>query len=322
MGANAIFMHTYNTEYGAFYSTTYQDTEMEQGFGIQNMLGELISAVHAKNIKVVAWLPVNNFEKVWTNHPDWREKKVDGTDYRPDASLYLLSPLHDSFKTWYKGFLEDLFTRYPSLDGAEAAEGFVDWGWNGGADYNPVANQKYFAAYPSGQLGDANWKIFRAKGLTALYEILFNVSHARGKPAYVVQTWAAYANGHLMNSTDIRDGCGLDFDGVMNKMASTDYMMAELIWQQEASYASSTAIFNPDWTGQAKNEFLTKVGGRAKALVHVELSTFGAYTPTNTQFQTSLTHAITGTAGADFYDHNLMEQKSAMPNAQAVYTIN
>ncbi|MBI5148486.1 family 10 glycosylhydrolase [Candidatus Pacearchaeota archaeon] len=319
-GVNTIFMYSYNPTYGAFYKTTYQDTAVEGGFGSQDMLKELISAAHAKNIKVVAWLPVNNFKKVWDNHADWREKTKSGTDYKPATDLYLLSPLHDSFQTWYQGFLNDLLTTYPGIDGIEAAEGVIDWTWDWSVDYNPVANQKYLAAYPSGTLGDANWKIFRASGMTKLHQILIQVAHSKSKQAYVVQTWSSKSDGHLMLSSAIRDGSGFDFDGIMNLADKPNYIAAELIWQEQASNYNNPTIFTPDWTKQATEEFITNVNKRTNAIVHVELSTFGAYTPTNAQFQTSLQHALTGTQGADFYDHNLVETKAAWPNVKAVYS--
>lgn len=318
--ANTIFIFAYMPG-GAYYPTTYADTNVEQGFGMQNMLGEMITAAHAKNIKVVAWLPVNSFQKAWENHPDWREKKLDGTDYVPNVMpcIYTLSSAHDSFQAWYRGFLEDILTRYLSLDGIEAAEGMIDCSWSGSADYNPAANTKYFAAYPSGKLGDANWISFRAGELTKLHKILIEVAHSHGKQAYVVNTWSTKSDGHLMLSSEIRDGCGFDFDGVMNLADKPDYIMAELIWQSLASMYYPVS-FTPDWTKQGTQEFVAKVNSRTKALVHVELTPFGNYAPTNSQFQTSLQHAITGTSGADFYDSYQCQTKNAWSNVKAVYS--
>jgi len=319
-GVNTIFVMAYSPAYGAFYPTTYADTAVEGGFGQGNILGELITAAHAKKIKVVAWLPVNNFKKVWDNHPDWRSKKKDGSDYLPVANTYFLSCWHDSFQSWYRGFLEDLLARYPNLDGIEAGEGIVDWYWNYEADYNLAASQKYLQQYPGGTLGDANWKLYRAKGMTRLHEILISVAHSRGVGAYVVQTWTAKPDGHLMTSAEIADGSGFDFDGIMSLADKPDYLMAELMWQQWAAEYSNPTTFNPDWTATARNEFISKVNGRVKALVHVELSAFGSYAPTPIQLETSLRYAATGTAGVDFYDHYQVAGSGAMQNVKNVYS--
>jgi hypothetical protein len=317
---NTIFMMTYNNTVG-FYLTSYQDIDVEGGFGAQNMLGELLTAAHAKNIKVVAWLPINNFKKTWENHPDWRSKGKDGKDYIPASGVHFLSALHDSFQQWYRGFLHDLLTRYPSLDGIETAEGVIDWTWNKSADYNSAANQKYFATYPSGTLGDTNWVLFRAQGLTKLHEILVQEAREHGKKAYVVSGWAAKTDGHLMASSDIRDGCGFDFDGIMNSPYKPDFVIAEMMWQEWAIL--NPTLFTPDWTLQATNEFLAKVNGRVGAIVHIEMTPWPPdspqVTPTNSQFETSLRHAFTGTQGAEFYDHYQAMLKNAMVNVGNVF---
>lgn len=319
--ANTIFILAYSSFWGAFYPTTYADTEVEQGFGKEDILGKLIITANSSDIKVVAWLPVNNFKKVWNNHADWREKLKDSSDYNPvPGETFLLSPQHDSFQSWYRGFLNDLLLKYPNIEGIEAGEGLIDWSWDWTTDYNPVANQKYIAAYPSGTLGDANWKIFRANGMTQLHKILIEVAHSKSKKAYVVQTWSPKTDGHLMLSTDIRDGSGFDFDGIMNLADKPDYIMAELIWQQWAAANNNPTTFTPGWTRTATQEFVAKVNGRTLALVHVELTPFGSYAPTNAQFQTSLQHAINGTSGADFYDSYQCQTKNAWPNVKAVYS--
>lgn len=322
-GVNTIFMLTYNTVYGANYVTRYADTSMEGTFGRQDLLGKLIATAHANGIKVIAWMPVNNFKKAWMNHADWRSKKKDTvTDYRPDSEAFLLSTHHDGFRNWYSGLLNDLLARYPGLDGLEAAEGMVDYNWNRAADYNPVANQKYKQAYPSGTLGDVNWKVFRAKGLTDLHGTMCYLAHAKGKLCYVVQTWTARndAMGTLMNSRDIRDGAGFDFDGIMNLQAPwrPDAMIAEIMWQQwRAAYGNPA--FTPEWTAAAARDFVAKVGGRVAAYTHIELSQFGNVTPTNQEFEASLRLSLQNSAGVDFYDYYLAKTAGTFPHVKNVF---
>ncbi len=315
-----IFFHTYNSVYGAFYLTSYSYTIVEGGFGKQNMLRELINAAHANGIKVIASIPVNDFKQAWVAQPNWRSKLRNGSDYVPKTDHYFLSTWHDSYINWYDGFVKNLINNYPDLDGVEALEGIVDWNWNLDADYNSQHNQKYYARYPSGVLGDANWKLFRAEGLTNLHKILINNTHTKGIKAYVVQTWAPKDNGSLMTSEEIRDGSGFDFNGIMDLANKPDYLQAELIWQQWAYRKNDKATFNPDWTAKARDQFLIKVGGRTKVIVHVEITPFGSYAPTNSEFETSLRHARTGTSGADFYNHKQAQDKNAWSNVKAAYS--
>lgn len=256
---------------------------------------------------------------MWDTNPSWRAKKKDGTDYIPASYTFLLSTWHDSYISWYDGFVKDLLNNYPDLDGIEAIEPFIDWNWDWTTDYNSIHNQKYFAKYPSGTLGDANWKIFRAEGLTNLIKIMIADAHAKGTKTYVVQTWTAKSDGNLMRSEDIRDGAGFDFNGIMNLLVKPDFVQAELIWQQWAAEYGSKTIFNADWTTKARDQFVTNVAGRTAAIVHVEISPFGTYTPTNTEFETSLKHARTNTQGADFYDHKQVQDKNAWVNVKNAY---
>jgi uncharacterized lipoprotein YddW (UPF0748 family) len=78
-GVNTIFLLTYSSVYGAYYKTNYSDTIVEGGYGAADFLGQLLPAAHGKGIKVIAWLPVNNFKNVWTANSGWRSKKSCST---------------------------------------------------------------------------------------------------------------------------------------------------------------------------------------------------------------------------------------------------
>lgn len=318
-GVNTIFMMTYNPTYGAFYKTSYPHTKVEGGFGSQDILGELIKTAHEKNIKVVAWLPVNNFKKVWEDYPEWRQKRRDGSDYKPGPYSYYLSSFNPDFKDWYAGFLDDLLKRYPDLDGIEGAEAVIDERWDGSATYDTYSNNAYFKAYPDGKLGDNNWRKFRAKGLTEVYGILIQRAHAHNTASYVVQTWAAKRDGRLMLSSDIRDGCGFDFDGIMSSQYKPDYIIAELIWQQWAAEYKDEETFTPEWTEQAAKEFMSFVNGRVIGLVHVELTGWASRSITNREFEISLKKAFDFSGGADFYDHKQASDRNAWESIKAVY---
>lgn len=323
MGVNTLFMLSY-TSYGAFYKTSYQYTAVETGFGAEDMLGNLITAAHAKGIKVVAWLPVNDFKQAATAQAAWRAKTKKGKNYSPSSGTYILSAWHPGFRAWYQGFLTDLLTNYPTLDGIEAGEGQVDYNWDMTTDYNATATQLYQAAYPKGTLGDANWVAFRTLGMTGLHQILGTVAHKFGKKAYVVQTWSPYddGTGNLMTSADIASGSGFDFAGIMNLPAPgrPDVMTAELIYQQWLAGSSDTAPFTPAWTVQATKQFIAQVPAGVTPLVHVEISDFGDGPITPANFETALGDGYAGCpGGADFYDFYQIVTDNAQADVTAVF---
>jgi hypothetical protein len=322
-GVNTLFVYAYNDTYGAFYPTTYPNTVVEGGYGQQNVFNELVNAAHARGIRVIAVLPINNFLHVWNNNPSWRSKRRDGSDYTAYGT-HNLSAWHDDYRNWYKGFLQDFFARNPNVDGIEAVEGMIDFNWDKTSDYNTIANQKFYSAYPTGVLGDANWLQHRALGLTTLHGIFSETAHAYGKPAMVVQTWTAGSTGALLSSASIRDGCGFDFDGIMNLPLSQrpDYLQAELMWQQwKAEYG--TSVFTPEWTQTAGQSFVTKVAGRLQPVVHIEISNFSGsaanITPTLDEFRRSLTSARAVGMGVDIYDYYQLKTRGALTILRDVF---
>ncbi len=67
----------------------------------------------------------------WEAHPDWREKTRGGADYKPDGDSYYLCVRNPEVMRWWAGFLDDLLSRYPEVDGIDLAECQVDlWGDN------------------------------------------------------------------------------------------------------------------------------------------------------------------------------------------------
>ena len=308
-GVNTLFVYAYNSVYGAFYPTTYGLTSVENGYGKINMFKELTTAAKASGMKVVAVVPVNNFKSVWDSKPAWRAKNKAGGDYRPFTDTYLLSAWHPEFRTWLRGFYQDLLSKNPDIDGIEAVEPTVDYFWAKDTDYNSVATQKYFALYPAGQLGDQNWVNFRAKGMTGLIYIMTSAAGAAYKNSYLVQTWPAKADRSLFSATVIKDNMGLDLNAILNFTGTRKltYLMAELMWQQWAA-EYGPANFPVTWTKQAATTFINFVGTRSTPLLHVEISPFAgsftSITPTLQEFSNTLLAIKDLKLGIDVYDFN------------------
>ncbi len=310
MGANTVFLRAYNPAYGAFYDPQgYAHTEVEAGYGAADFLGRFLPEAHARGLAVVAWLPVNAFASVWRERPDWRQKTLSGDDYRPASTLL---SVRSGFRPWLVGLIEDLLVHYPDLDGIEAAEATIDELWDNGADYHSSMTAGFTGSFDSPE-----WKAHRALGLTELHDAVFGAVRAAGKPAFVVQTWAAGADGSLLSSEAIRDGSGFDWDGILD--LGPDYAMAELMFQQWRALFPDGG-FSAAWTAAAAAEFVARTAGRAAALIHVEASRIGVQ-PSATEFASSLQLALAapGAGGADFYDYWLARTRHLLPQVAAVY---
>ncbi|MBF0366337.1 MAG: hypothetical protein HQK50_12250 [Oligoflexia bacterium] len=307
-GFNTIFFYAYNSNYGAFYPTKYAQTVVEAGYGRLNILGEILKAAHANGIQLIASFPINDFKQVWKSYSSWRVKNKKMYDYQPYSSIYLLSAWKTEYVRWYQGLVKDFFYRYPDIDGIEAVEGQVDYFWDGQSDYNSAATAAFRTSYPNGLLGDANWKKHRALGLTNLHGVAAAIAHSYGKKFYVVQTWSAAANGSLLSSSEISNGCGFDFDGILNLPLGKrpDGMVVELNWQQwSAEYGG--ALFTPSWSASASTVVSERVNGRALLIVHIEISPFigssGVVVPTEEEFLENFSGVVAANLKLDVYDY-------------------
>ena len=126
-GVNAVFFYAYNVEAGAAYRTRYPGASLSD-WAEDDLLGNLITACHARDIKVIAWMYSGRDKGMWNQHADWRERTADGKDYNPLRlhAAYFLCPRNEEVRTWYAGLLHDLAARYPTLDGVELCEPLVN----------------------------------------------------------------------------------------------------------------------------------------------------------------------------------------------------
>ena len=290
LGVTHLFVYAYNPTYGAYYSTTYPSTIVEGGYGQDDFLAQLITAAHAADLLVIAWLPVNNFQQVWQQHPDWREQTLSG-DYLPGENYYLLSPAHSAFIAWYSGFLLDLLSRY-DLDGLDAAEGVLDVHW----DLAPGYDSSTLALLPADAVpGDSVWQDVRAQTLTDLHDTFCTVAHTQDVLCSVTQTWDAQPDGSLQSSSVIADYSGFDFLGIATNDHAPDLFITELLWQNEGHDVS--------WVADAGEAFCDQLPIDMTCVVHVEATPGDTATPTQEEFFTSLDLAADVSDGVDFYDH-------------------
>lgn len=328
LGVNLLFFYTYNPIFGAFYNTQYPDTQIEEGFGEQDLLRLLLERAGEQDLPVVAVLPVNHFKSVWVNHPEWRSKLSNGSDYVPEGTdgikYYLLSAWHDEFRVWLEGFVDDLLDRYPSLHGIEAVEALVSLQWSDEVDHNSACLKKFHALYPLQAIQPLFWETFRAQGLTELHAIMGQCAHSHGNSLFFVsQPWTIDSNGHLVDSSVIRRGSGVNCHGIcgLPKTSRPDYLIGEFLWQQWQHEHSDVITFNPAWTATAASQFSSKVGQRVKPITHVEITQWANVAPTVEEFKEALSVALANSDwGVSFYDYaQIRERPGAMDAVKSVY---
>ena len=316
---NTIYLYAYNSIHGAFYPTTYSMTTVESGLGSQNIFGAVTNEAHAQGLRVVAVVPLNNFQTVWQANSSWRVKQAGGVDYLPLAETYLLSASVAAYKTWYAGFINDLITRNPTVDVVEAVEPTLDYSWNGIVDQNPSAIAVFNSQYPGSAVGSQNWLNFRSKEFINLVALFNQSVHAKNKESALVHTWTVNSNGTLMDNTTIKNSTAFDFIavGTLSDTQKTDYFVSEFIWQQWFS-EYGTSVFNPEWIATIGNSFiniLRNAGSTSKLIVHAEISNFsGSYTsrsPTKAEFGRTMVATKSLSAGVSVYDYNQIRTQGA-----------
>ncbi len=303
-GCNAIYVHAFTETYGTYWAnprTPY--LAAEGGHGKNDILRKLIARAQPRGIKVIAYVELNRMKPAWDANPSWREKAANGSDFK--TSHYLLSVYNTNVVAWTRSVVSELLDL--GVDGVDLAESdFLAWGKD--ATYDAAANSRFFADYPTGTLGDANWVALRKQVLTDWYADIGRLIHARGKSFHITYTWTAGSNGQLWDEAYLADATGFSFNRLLNLPADArpDWIVAELIWQAQAAKYGGT-IFNAAWTASASSQFMTFVAGRAKACTHAEAGPFiGTYsvTPTPADIETSLRGGLAYADGADLYDHD------------------
>ena len=309
-GVTDVYFYAYSYVYGARYYTTYSGNVMED-WGRQDLLGRMIASCHARGIRVIAWFFGTQHKQVWDNHPEWREKDYYGRDYSPQWMPYGLCVAHPGYRTWWRGFVEDLLTRYPALDGVDVAEPQVaEWGDE--ACYNPSDVYGFRQSYPGRRYPGPEWRVYRADTMTDFLQETAEISHRAGREFHVTQTLTAWEDGSLITSAELRDAVGFDLDGVLGDAGRRpDVFVAELIWQQWLAVYGDGRTFTPGWTTWATQQALTRVAGRAQLAAHIELSDFGwGGLDGPLMGQTAQAAIAGGPAGVDVYDTSLLDTTS------------
>lgn len=273
-GVNSVFVYAYNVVDGAAYRTRYRGATVSD-WGRQDLLGHLLEACHARNIRVIAWLYSGRDHGMWTAHPEWRERTRSGKEYNPLRlhAADFLCPRNPQVRQWYAGLLGDLARRYPSLDGIELCEPVVNW-FGDQACYCETCNRQFAAAHAGEELGGEAWRRFRAEGLTEFLSACVEAIAREGVESYIMTISDAWSNGAILTADRQAAESGFDLDAILDGPHPPDWVNFEVIWQQWAALYGDE-VFNYDWAQETATRLMRRTDGRARVCFHVELTDFG-----------------------------------------------
>ncbi|MBU0677452.1 MAG: hypothetical protein KJ626_04980 [Verrucomicrobia bacterium] len=334
---NTIYALAYSWQYGTYWIPDGSTPFLlpEPGIGDQDALPELIEVAHSNGIKVIAWLqPLNSCSNAWMQNPSWRATRADGSYYdapedRGSPQRYLLSPFNTGYLHWMDSVINEILDL--GVDGLDVSETMVDPQFGTNLTYDAAATNLFFERYPNGALGDDDWVALRSEILTSnVYRRIGQLVDARtNKDYHVTATWAPDSGGELKPASVIADATGFDFDAILDlpEEYRPNVYNAEVVWQSKAARHCDTNTFNPGWTAYAIQTVVDKAAGRTLCVGHPEMSTavpgelcgLPELTPTRTQFEMALFHAITNSAGADFYSHHTVTETNAGSVVSNVY---
>ncbi len=320
-GVNLVYFRAYDPRYGAFYRTHY-DANATGEYGRYDLLGEVIMACHGRGIRVFAWLPVLNHAGAWNAHPDWRAVAADGRPYTDKGLEFPLCARRSAVRAWWRGFVGDLLTHYPALDGIDLAEPVVSW--DAGKACHCEECQKAAAAPGRGSAPET----VRSAPLTALLAETIGQVHAAGQKACVTTLAPAYADGTILPAAEYARLTGFDLDALLraSRESRPDLLCPEFIWQEMKDRHAANAPagrFTPQWTRDAVRQWLSRLSEPIEIVAHVEATDFNQARVGPDELAASIRAAIEGGAqGIDVYSTHLIDEKQAWTRVAAACRAN
>lgn len=308
-GVNLVYFRAYDPRYGAFYRTHYDSNTVGE-YGRYDLLGEAISACHAKGIRVFAWLPVLNHAGAWDAHPDWRSVAADGKPYKDKGLEFPLCARKPEVRSWWKGFVADLLTHYPALDGIDFAEPVVSWD-EGKACFCDACRA---AAAQSKSMSPA---AIRSAPMTELLAAGIRLVHEAQKTAGITTLSPAYADGNVLTAAEYARLTGFDLDALLRSddAGRPDILCPEFIWQEMKDRhepGTKAGRFTPQWTRDAVRQWLRRLNDPIEVVAHVEATDFNKERVGPEKLAASIQAAIEGGAqGIDIYSTHLIDEKKA-----------
>ena len=312
-GVNCVFFMGYDPEYGAFYKTSYACNKMGD-FGKKDLMGLILTACHARGIKMMVWLWPYQHGGAWKQHPEWRIKKRGNADMPALKGRNLLCLSHDDCRLWWNGFVADVLKNYPLIDGIDAAEPAVVWD---GQFTCACSECRSKIIIPAGKR-DGRERQLRANGLSAALVRCAEMVHAKHKTFCLTFTGTANRQGRLYPFAKQVEFTGLDVAALFSAREHPDWVSVEILWQEWAEAYANPRIFTPQWTAQATAQAKRAIGDKALFIAHIELGNSGKVPVSEKDFLQSIKAAReAGANSLEFYDAYLADSLRIWPRLRS-----
>lgn len=289
-------------------------------WGKSDLLAHMLEACHTRGIRVVAWLYSGRDKGMWNKHPEWRERTRTGRPHNPLRlhAAYFLCPRNPDVRKWYAGLLRDMARRYPTLDGIELCEPVVNW-FGDQACYCDACRKEFALKHPGERLAGPVWREFRSEGLTEFLSGCLQQVAEQGIETYVMTISDAWSNGAILSPRRQAEESGFDLDALLDGPCPPDWINFEIIWQQWAAIYG-TEVFNYDWAAETARRLVRRTDGRARVMLHVELTDFGAQRMTPRRIAETVKNLKVAEAdGVECYHSAAIDRKAAWPALTQAY---
>ena len=143
----------------------------------------------------------------------------------------------------------------------------------------------------------------------------------QGIDTYVMTICDALDNGAVLTPRRQWEESGLDLDALLSGPHPPDWVNFEVIWQQWAVVSKrGVEVFNPAWAAATAQRLSQRVDGRAKVVIHVELTNFGLQLMTPDKLVETLHQVETAHPnGVEVYHSGSIDRESAWPQLSRAY---
>ncbi|MBN1465110.1 DUF2334 domain-containing protein, partial [candidate division KSB1 bacterium] len=295
-GINTVYYKAYDPIYGAKYRTGY-DLNVMADYGKQDLLKHILKSAKRHDLAIIAWIPAFLHKSAWDQHPEWRSKNVDGSDYKPTPDSYYLCAANPHVRAWWLGFVKDILQRYDALAGIDIGEPIIHWNGHQCACAECATSED---------------RLHSSKGLTRTLTATSELVHKYDKILSITSVISPTENGRIHAPQEQRLKTGFDLNAVLDSPHKPDWMNLELMWQQWAELHDDSTTFNLNWLAYAAAEIIRQVNARSRVIGHVEITSFGKMHVDAEKLARSI--QILKDAGIehiDIYDTSIMDQQNA-----------
>jgi hypothetical protein len=131
----------------------------------------------------------------------------------------------------------------------------------------------------------------------------------------------ALDNGAILTSRRQWEESGLNLDALLDGPYPPDWVNFEIIWQQWAVISKhGTKVFNPDWAAETAQRLSRRVDGRARVMIHLELTDFGLKLMTPDKLAETIRKVMVAEPeGVECYHSAAFDRKAAWPQIARTY---